>query len=61
MFVHCLIKGFDVNLKTAFAADVGGEVNREAVGVVQLKGDIAVKHAVLGFGNGGFENFHAVA
>ena len=61
LFVHCLIKGFDVNLKTAFAADVGGEVNREAVGVVQLKGDIAVKHAVLGFGNGGFENFHAVA
>ena len=30
----------------ALAADVGGEVEREAVGVVQLEGDVAVEDAL---------------
>ena len=47
----------------AFAADVGGQVEREAVGVVQLEGRLAVEDVAPGLrhlGEFGFEDRHAM-
>ena len=57
---HGAVKPFSVHREALFAAHVARQVNGEAVGVVQLEGNVAVQHAVLRFRDGGFKDLHAV-
>ncbi len=41
LFFHRRVKAFEVNRHASFTADVRSQVNREAIGVVKLKRDIA--------------------
>ena len=58
---HRGVKFSRVDRNTAFTADVGRQVSREAIGVVQLEDHIARQDARFVFGNSGIENIHALA
>ena len=58
---HGDLEAGHVDLDFAFAADVGGQVNRETVGVVQREQRVAVQHSALGhIGQGRVQDAHAV-
>ena len=59
LMCHRGIKSRLINTDAAFARDVGGEVERKTVGVVEHEGGFTVQHfrAVDEFG---FQNLHAV-
>ena len=45
---HGGIKGRRIHADAMFAADVGGQIKREAIGIVQLEGRLAVEDTALG-------------
>ena len=47
LLFHCGFKAGFVNLDVAFAANVGGQVNRETVGIVQAESGFAVQRVAL--------------
>ncbi|OIQ76323.1 hypothetical protein GALL_420010 [mine drainage metagenome] len=49
---HCLVESGHVNSDAMLAADVGGQVEREAIGVVQLEGGFAIEGGDAGSGHG---------
>ena len=47
LLLHCLVEGVHVNLVAAVARNLAREVNGEAVGVVQLEGNVAAQDLTL--------------
>ncbi len=57
--VHCGVEALDVHGQVTLARDVLGEIEREAVGVVQAERIHAGDHAVADLGRDVVENLHA--
>ncbi len=59
--LHGRFKTGQINIDLALAADVGGKIDREPVGVVQRKQGLAIEDAPgRQTGQCGIKNFHAV-
>ena len=60
LLLHSGVKAIHVHGHVAFTANVSGQVNRETVRVMKLKGHLAVQNAVRRFGDSLFKHLHAL-
>ena len=60
LLAHGRLEAIHVGGKAPFSGDIGAEVRREAVGVVQLEDQIAGQRLALQIGDGFFQHLHAL-
>ena len=59
LLLHLGLEAGEIHLQPALARNVGGQVDRKAIGVVQLEDSLAVEHAIFAV-QCGLEHLHAV-